>query len=669
MHRAFFESRRVRRTAVASFEPLEPRTHLAVDLGVEPVPGWSLPTNVVPGEFLQIPYRVTRTADTDDEVLNHAIDVFFSLDDVLDPSDLKVQEGPFTYGEAAFLGATPGEYEAAPLYVRVSRALTVGAQYRVLLSVRGISSLGGSDPNPSNNVAVLPQTLTVVNKFGTFGDRSGARLVLRLPDGSGSVAFSITGAGQGQVEVVDGRFAVRVTDTDADSEVSISATEIASQARPRIPLASVELAGTLSSFIATDADLFGPMTVGGAVSTIFLGDITGPTSIDLPRSINTAFNARHIRDVNLTAHSNISISAWSWQVSDRAYGTISAPKVRQLWIENFGSALPSQPGYVPPNFAGQLNVTGDYRNVFRPSVQNIKIVGVVTGGPWRVNGSISSISLGATAASFTLAAKGEVSSFNVTNSLRGLIAVNKLLNFWVGKDIVNARILVGTDLGSDASIGGVEDAADHYDAGTIGSVQVGRNIANSTIAAGRKPVGDTGVFEFVMSQYSRISSVVVGNVISANSRIHAAFYGYDLNSVTVRGVNIDWRTDQRFRINLPTPTVVFRSSRVSSTRVTFTVDFAASTAADSPLNAATAFRVTNASGQVVGRISYASIWRRDPNETSSARYVLRFTRADSRPFSAGDNGTYTMSIVPGGLTDNRGNAVPPVVLGTFTIGV
>lgn len=650
---------------------LESRTHLAVDFAIESPAEPDSFAVVATGEILSVPIRVTRSADPGDEVQSHEVAMFFSLDDVLDSTDVAAEVigtvGTDRNGEVLFMGIPAGEYSER-LVFRVPQVSALGSTYRIILRVSGISALGGSDPNPANNIVVAPDEMVVVNKFGSFDGRTGVRLELPIPGVNGEAAFSIEGAGQGEVTLVNGRFAVRIWDTDLDSDVTASVSRYSTPTSPRIPLASLVVDDAVNSITAYAADIDGPITFDGPIRFVRLGDITGPMEVSLPASSNSNFSARHVRDLNLTSRSTLGFSASSWQVTNPAFGLISAPRIAGINIANWESISPSNPEYRPPNFAGRIVVEGGTSSSLERSVSYISIVGVVSGGPWSIQGSIGSISVGATTAQFVLASGGSVNTFRVTNSLRGIIAVQHLYTLDVGKDILGAKVLVGTDLGSDGAIGGSGDAADRYQSGVMFSLIVGRNVVNTLIAAGRKPIGDSGLYEFLRGNRSRIDAIRIGNVLSANSRIQAGVFASHGGSVSVRGVSVDWRTDARFGVSIPPPSVTMLSSHVLRRSVLIGIQTTASVPFSTAASMGT-FMVTNASGNRVGQLFVISSSPNDRLDESSFRLVLRFMRRDFAPFTAANNGTYTLSLPSGTFADNRGNTAPAGVLGTFTIAI
>ncbi len=131
---------------------------------------------------------------------------------------------------------------------------------------------------------------------------------------------------------------------------------------------------------------------------------------------------------------------------------------------------------------------------------------------------------------------------NVTDSL---IAALKIGPITIAGNLTNTKILAGAQLGDDHALGGSGNDADVFNAGSIGSVRIGGNVATSIVGAGYTPYdgvfGDAndGIYG---GARSKLGKVTITGLLDNVSRIGAGKFG----TVSVAGARVNPKLDPRF---------------------------------------------------------------------------------------------------------------------------
>lgn len=639
-------------TQFAPMDALEARTLMAADLGIEIIGEPVLTAGVlVTNSVVNVRVRVTRTLteDTQPDVAGHELRVYLSPEDAAAPAASDLVFTRRERGSVSFFGETPDVYERT-LKVRVPSGSSLGSRYRVFAEVSGWNQ--AADGTPANNLAATGSAYEAVALFGNTGATQPARAFLPIPGRRDAFAiFDLTGPGRGEVRVVDGRFDVRVTGTIGSSRLSMGP---GGDLTAVIPLAGLRIDSEIGEVDCRYSDLYGPIQIDGPAGFVILRDVRTPTTLNLSGS--TTVQVRNARDLNIIApDSTLSVLFRSWSVATPGYGVIEAGNLAYL--------------------AGEGNVLRRtmFEGVVRADrVDTIRYSGTFAGTVLS-NTDVGTFNVWTTTPAFRLVARGNAWNVYVQSSLSGTVISGGGPYITIGRSLSIATITAGLDLGSDFALGGEGEAADRYSAANM-SLTVAGDVFNSTVSVGREPIGDTGQYRFIKGGESRILTLNVGGTISSSSRMLAGDYGGTFDQPgTFRIGNraVSWQSDRRFSANVPAPTATLRNVRVTNNRVIFAVDVVAQTELGN-LDYVPISRMLQIIGPGMRSLSYRLV-APNPGDFGSIRgtetrllVVLEPTRGGA--FRPAETGTYTISIRPNGILDNRLNAAPAGVLGTFTIG-
>ncbi len=648
--RAARQMRGLSGTQFAPMDALEARTLMAADLGIEIIGEPVLTAGVlVPNSVVDVRVRVTRTLteDTEPDVAGHELRVYLSPEDAVAPAAWDLVFFGEDRGNVSFFGDTPDVYERT-VRGTVPSTFALGSRYRVFAEVSG--RYQASDGTPANNLAATGAAYEVVAMFGNTG--ATRPLITTLPlagQRNAFAAFQLVGPGRGEVRMVDGRFDVRVIGTNRSSRLSISSSQNAV-----IPLAGLRIDGAISRIDCRFCDLYGPIQIDGPTNFVGLRDVRTPTTLNL--SGTTTIQVRDARDLNIVApDSTLYVYFRSWTVATPGYGVIETENLS--YLTGVGNVLRRT------RFEGVIRAeyvdTVEYFGTFAGTVLS--------------NTDVATFNVWTTTPAFRLVARANALNVNVQGNLSGTVISRGGPQFSIGRDLSNATITAGLDLGSDFALGGEGEAADRYFAANM-SLTVARNVVNSTVAVGREPIGDTGQYRFINGGESRIETLNVGGTISPNSRVLAGYYSdrfYQSTTLRIGNQTVDWRRDPRFSVNVPAPTATLRNLRVTTRQVIFAVDVVAQTEL-SDFSKSSAGRLLQITGPGMRSMSTSlvapSSFDFRPFQGTESRLLVVVSRTFGGAFKPSEAGTYTISIRPNGILDNRLNAAPAGVLGTFTIG-
>jgi len=129
------------------------------------------------------------------------------------------------------------------------------------------------------------------------------------------------------------------------------------------------------------------------------------------------------------------------------------------------------------------------------------------------------------------------------NMIDATVAIGKLAQLAVQKNVTNSLILVGASLGTDGLLGGGDD---QFASGSIGKVNIGGAVAGSTIAAGLNP-GD-GILkngnDTIVDAASKIASLIIKGAADPASY----FASGDFGPVKIDGDTVNAGSDPRFLV-------------------------------------------------------------------------------------------------------------------------
>jgi hypothetical protein len=636
---------------------MEGRCLLAADLAVAwDTANFLLPAVLVPGDRfdpaggadrIEAPILVVNQGPLQAAVGMVRIDFYLSADTSLNPAqDILLRSYS---GEPLSLPVYTGDPSQVGNLSPDMRLPADTAPGSYFLIVRIIPDSAIADFNSSNNIAVSNDPISVARQFGSFSGRTNVVMVLKDPEGT-LVAFTQTGGGYGTVAQTADGFGVTLTGTGNFTQTSF----IASGGDGQYDLTFVTINGSVGSFSAPDGRLRGPMTATTGFGAMTLGDVLGPLTITIPATSQTpSFAMGNVKELSIDSAVGIgSISVTSWYDTAGPTDIIRAP-----WL----GALTSTSNFYP-----NIRLTG--RGGGLATLGPVNISGVVKRGAWSINGDGSSVSVYATTVYWSASYAGSVASLATGGSYRGVFTASSIGSITSGRDILLSRILAGAYLGDDGLLGGSGANADTFGAGTIGSIDAAHNIAGVVIGAGLDPTD--GMFRngndaIVGGTASGIGRITVGNIIGAAARIITNVYS---GPITVNGVGLDWRFNQRFSLSSTGPSATLQSATVSTIAgapaATISVRFLSTGLVNRTSIRDGAIRVSGPNGFIGFGTMLSSSFDGPTNERAAfGNFKVILGDVGSLP----EAGTYTVWIVGNIVSDARGNFAPAGVVGTFDI--
>ena len=448
-----------------ALEPLDPRTLLAADLGIELTT--VLPPFVVPGDKLVLAARVTNRGDA---AMSGPVTVRFLA--------------PDASGEASQVATITRSVSLAP-----GKSTTLSTRWTVtdtappgehdLSAMLDPSAFTGS---ASDDAATREDGLVLRYLFGTFGNRRNILLSTTDDDGT-VVTFGLKGAGYGEfrpAEFEGERAGLDLIGTDASTQFTIGAKGGDAAATLEN---TINVAGSLRRIDAKGIDLTGSLTVAGSLGEFAARDID---ELDMTVSGTGApmrFLARDVSNLRLTTATPVSqmdVTSWSWLVaaedtSPDATSTFTAPWIGRLNVKRDFSALTSLTGVgAPANSLGSVRIGGTF------------------GGQFAIVGNVGSFTA-ATVDSGMLISSGTVDAFAAAATTVGSVWARSLLRLDLG---TAERIEVATGCTFDATalpaLTEGNGAVVTWGGGMIGSIAVRGALGCGRFACGVDP-GDGSV--------------------------------------------------------------------------------------------------------------------------------------------------------------------------------
>ena len=401
-------------------EALEQRVLLSADLQVTFGDGLDLPATVVPGDKLKIPMVISNGGDDriQDHVTSH---LYVSTDSTLDGNDTLVAT---LLDQSIRLDA--GQNKSVTVSWVVGSNVKPG-DYFLLAEVDAVDAIAESDE--TNNVAATEQASSVDWRFGSIENRQKS-VKLILDDGDGTTGnFSISGEGSGEVRIddVSGELTLILRDTDAGSNVKISAK---GGANDRFDLHSIAAGSQVKSVSGKDVNLRGNALFLEGIANLDLGSaIDNPIiQIRAPQSISdgVTITIDRAEDLQIDSMSPIkSLTLTDLVDTDLLADTIAAPAIGKLTTKGNKKLLSDG------DFDANLVLGGSPDIVL--TLGTVKIAGSVTGSSWVIKGDTGKIDI-----------KGSVTDWNVN-------IMGELKSLKLG-DVNRAQVTVDGDVDSVAAI-------------------------------------------------------------------------------------------------------------------------------------------------------------------------------------------------------------------------
>lgn len=501
----------------AAMESLESREQLVGDLAVTVGTPTVVFNSVQQNDLIKIPVTITNVGD---RVVKAPFRMIVSLS-----SDTTVGND-YVYFQKAFSNnwvakgrtftpdlTAPTPYD--PVGVASNPALPPG-NYHVRVQL--FYTDGSSDGNTNNNNVFTTATVPVGFNFGGDERRNQRRTITIFTSNVQQMKFEINGPGTGTVSFANGNTSVTLNGTTSASSLWIKPTNKFATAT----LSSITVNGTLQELRAPSIALNGNLTVSGDLRRISLASITGSTwTINGGQS--TSGTIGEVVNTSLDSDGPIgALTVTSWTTTDSGTDAILADSIGTLKVNgNFTPTVSLLEGAKSVSISGEVN------------------------GTWDAGGAVGTFAAASSADGFSLNSALSIGTFTLTGSMGGSISAPTIGSVTINGSMNSAAILAGTDLGSDAAIGGTGTAADIFSAGSLGSLHVRGAATNSLIACSLNPI-DGQFFntdDRFASLSSRIGSVRVGGATFNTNFAAKEFDRY----ATITRVKIVTATDERFR--------------------------------------------------------------------------------------------------------------------------
>lgn len=457
------QSRR-RNVSHPRFEMMEPRVHLAADLAVT-IGALTGPQPLTLGEQVKIPIIVSNTGDAS-ATGPIKIQLIASADGTLDDGDTVLQTLTTTTLNA-------GQSKKITSSATLTPALPAGS-YTLFAVADPLNEIAES--NDGNNTSTAGGPVSVVWKFGKIDTRKG--VPLNYIDGDGTrVTLRLSGNGGGTLTKSGDDYSLTLAGTDPGTVLSISTNK---SGDGRATLRNITISGAMKSINAPRVDITGDITLSGSASSITLGDIIGDAPHNLSIGGTSLAKAGKITLGNaaaLTVESGMPIKTLSVLDWDAPAGEdqVTAP-----WIERIRSKA---------DFAAGLTLSGE--NAPKSVLKQVSVTGAignaVGGVPWRITGTVGTISAGDVLDGWSCAVSKKVSALRVARNYEGDLAADAIDSVYIKGDMTGGHVLAGADLGADGRLGGSAENADLFYRGAIGSFRVSGDMDDSVLGAGLDP--------------------------------------------------------------------------------------------------------------------------------------------------------------------------------------
>lgn len=350
-------------------------------------------------------------------------------------------------------------------------------------------------------------------------------------------AVKISLAGNGAMSLTPNAETLTLTGADQGTRLRITTKG----GDGRTVLGSIVVDGAIKSITGTGVDLTGNISIAGSIRAMKLGDMLagsphtltiGGTAAAKPASLNL----RRVTDLSIDTHTpvnTLAVTDWDDTGTD---DLIAAPGLKNVTSKED----------LAPSVRLESDQPGD------AALGKVRLKGVLS-GVWSINGDVSSISAGSTAAGFRINVLGQLNKLATKSDFHGVLAAVDIGSVSIGGNASDAKLLAGADLGADAQIGGSGDARDLYFQGTIGNVSIKGQATGSVIGAGLDPAN--AVFgdgdDFVTGKIrSTIKSLRVVGIADSQSLFAAGQFN---RPPRVGGTRIDPAGDPRFLLASTAP--------------------------------------------------------------------------------------------------------------------
>jgi YD repeat-containing protein len=311
--------------------------------------------------------------------------------------------------------------------------------------------------------------------------------------GSVSVVQAVSGAdGKGPIA------SLTLTDTTSASTLKIAVTQSA-VGDGRLQVGSISGSGSLNSVLAQDCEITGTgiSMPNGIVRTLLLQRIADGADITIGQQ-SQGSNTTRITTLD-------KIGAAKIQIAGKLAG-LNAKSVSGAEITSpvIGSVITREGG-----FNAVLSTPG-------------RLVSLsVTGGD--LSGRVSALSIGSIKVN-------KVKPTGLGGAIVDctIVAQDNIGPIYAFRDLLTSVIIAGANLGADGVLGGTNLNRDSFSGGSIKSVRIGGNVAQSIIGAGLSPFdgvfrnGDDGVFG---GKRSKLGKLIISGKLSSDSLIGGGAFG------------------------------------------------------------------------------------------------------------------------------------------------
>jgi cyclophilin family peptidyl-prolyl cis-trans isomerase len=243
-----------------------------------------------------------------------------------------------------------------------------------------------------------------------------------LPNGH-TVTVSVTGPGDARVhfDAADGNKIARLEAVGTTSASSVTVTVRGGY----VPIAAIEIDGSLASLNAATADLTGNLTATGLVGSVTLHSVLGTHQIQFNTALGTV-TARDKLTLNLGRVGDSSLNMVGATTINTHGEPIAALAVSE-WVDSDGNDTITAPwigrltstrvaGVPTGNFGASMALSGAGLAATGLTLGSAGITGNVTGGLWNIEGNVGAVSIASSGADWVFDAGGSVVSLDATGT-------------------------------------------------------------------------------------------------------------------------------------------------------------------------------------------------------------------------------------------------------------
>lgn len=501
-------------------ETFEPRVLLSADLAINLTPDLHL-DHKLPGEHLTVKIDVKNSGDTASSA-PFRVEMVASLDDTLSDDDVVIGSKNFSNK------LSPAQQKTLTLPVDLPKTLDTG-NYTLIARVDTENKIPES--NETNNTSNLG-SLNVEWAFGAVeGHKGSSVLTVKAEDGA-EATFKLTGGGRGSVSYENGQFNIDLTGTTSRSDLTVKITANSGPSS----IGDINSGAGLRSIKLSNAALAGDININGSLTKLSLGNVSDSHIRISGVTGKLDVTASNIQNLNFESTLAIGkFTANQWLDTDAEADLLKAPALASLSING--------------DFQADLHLTSTDAGGFALRTANIN--GASTGA-WNIQGKASTLNLGSTTDTWNAAFTGGISILKSDGDLSGNLSTPSILTLHVGRNLSEAEINVGANLGADGILGGVGANADSFITDKLKPLKQLRvigNINDSTFRIGVNPNDDAydgnDVFFGVNNPIQKI--VIAGELTGASKLIALAF---PLN-VSIKGKNTLSKDVSEFLTSIP----------------------------------------------------------------------------------------------------------------------